>query len=96
MSDKRLDEVLDLLHRHRQRATYGAVGKVVDRPASFLMGGRPRDHRHSWIVNQETERPTGYGPEHMHPELLSRPEVLKTSHELETWLREVGYVAPVK
>jgi hypothetical protein len=69
MSDKQLDEILDLLNRHRQRATYGAVGAIVDRPASFLMGGRPRDHRHSWIVNQETELPTGYGPEHMHPEL---------------------------
>jgi hypothetical protein len=89
MSDQQLDELLDLLNTRRQRATYGAVGKVVDRPASFLMGGRPRDHRHSWIVNQETGLPTGYSPEQMHPELHSQPEVLKTSRELESWLREV-------
>lgn len=89
MSDQKLDEILDLLNRHRQRATYGAVGAIVDRPASFLMGGRPRDHRHSWIVNQVTELPTGYGPEHMHPELHSRSEVLKTSRELQDWLQEV-------
>ena len=89
MSDQKLDEILDLLNRHHQRATYGAVGAIVNRPASFLMGGRPRDHRHSWIVNQETELPTGYGPEHKHPELRSRAKVLKTSQELESWLREV-------
>ena len=89
MSNEKLDEILDLLNRHHQRATYGAVGAIVDRPPSFLMGGRPRDHRHSWIVNQETELPTGYGPEHMHPELRSRAKVLKTSQELESWLREV-------
>ena len=89
MSDKKLDEILDLLDRHHQRATYGAVGAIVDRPPSFLMGGRPRDHRHSWIVNQETELPTGYGPEDMHPELHSRTKVLKTSQELESWLLEV-------
>ena len=89
MSDQKLDEILDLLNRHHQRATYGAVGAVVNRPATFLMGGRPRDHRHSWIVNQETKLPTGYGPEHMHPNLRSHSKVLKTSQELESWLREV-------
>jgi hypothetical protein len=93
MPDQKLDEILDLLNRHRQRATYGAVGAIVDRPPSFLMGGRPRDHRHSWIVNQETELPTGYGPEHWHPDLRSRPEVLKTSQQLEEWLREVRQAA---
>ena len=96
MSDKKLDELLNLLHRHRQRATYGAVGAIVDRPASFLMGGRPRDHRHSWIVNQETELPTGYGPDDVHPDLRAHSEVLKTSQQLEDWLRGVGYSAGTK
>jgi hypothetical protein len=89
MSDKQLDQIIDLLNRHRQRATYGAVGALVDRPASFLMGGRPRDRRHSWIVNQTTELPTGYGQEDMHPDLRSRAKVLKTSQELQGWLNEV-------
>jgi hypothetical protein len=87
--DQKLDAILDLLARHHQRATYGAVGALVDRPPSFLMGGRPRDHRHSWIVNQETELPTGYGPDDMHPKLRSRRVVLKTSQQLEDWLRDV-------
>ena len=86
MSEQKLDEILDALHRGRQRATYGAVAVVVDRPRKFLMGGRPRDHRHSWIVNKETGLPTGYGPDDMHPELLSNGRVLSQSRALEDWL----------
>jgi hypothetical protein len=82
-----LDDVLDLLNRHRQRATYGAVGAVVDRPPTFLMSGRPRDHWHSWVVNQETGLPTGYSDDEMHPELRSSDEVLRLPEELEAWLR---------
>jgi hypothetical protein len=89
MHDTAMDEILDLLERHHQRVTYGAIGAVVDRPARYLMGGRPRDHRHSWIVNRLTGLPTGYGPDDMDPALLSRPEVLRTSQQLEDWLREV-------
>ena len=85
-----LDEVLDLLDRHRQRATYGAVGEVVRRPPFYLMGGRPRDFRHSWVVSKSTGLPTGYGPEHMHPELRSRAEVLSTGDELAHWLDAPG------
>lgn len=83
-----LDHVLDLLHRNRQRATYGAVGAVTDRPAPYLMGGRPRDHRHSWVVNQATELPTGYEPDEMHPELRSNSNILRAGVDLEAWLRE--------
>jgi hypothetical protein len=87
MWDQRMDEILDLLHRHHQRVTYGALAALVDRPARYLMGGRPRDYRHSWIVSQETGLPTGYGPEDMHPQLLSRDQILRTSQQLEDWLR---------
>jgi hypothetical protein len=67
-----LDEVLAHLDRHHQRATYGAVGRIVDRPPTFLMGGRPRDRLHSWVVNQETHLPTGYTQEQVHPALTER------------------------
>jgi hypothetical protein len=92
MSKQQLDEILDLLQRHCQRVTYGALGALVDRPPRYLMAGRPRDHRHSWIVNQETGLPTGYGPEDMHPELLTHHDILRTSQQLEDWLREVRSV----
>jgi hypothetical protein len=82
------DEILDLLQRHRQRATYGAIGAVLDRPPYYLMGGRPRDHRHSWVVSKESGLPTGYGREHMHPELEARDEILSTGDRLERWLRD--------
>ena len=82
-----LDEVLDLLDRYHQRATYGAVGAVVDRPPYFLMAGRPCDTRHSWVVSQKTHLPTGYCEKDMHPRLRDRTEVLRTFEELSTWLR---------
>jgi hypothetical protein len=82
-----LDEVLDLLDRHRQRATYGAVGEVVKRPPLFLMAGRPRDFRHSWVVSKSTGLPTNYGPQDMHPEIRANDEVLSTGEELAHWMR---------
>ena len=93
MHDRTFDDILDLLDRHHQRATYGAVGAVVDRLPRYLMGGRPRDHRHSWIVNHLTGLPTGYAPGDMHPALHARPEVLHTSQQLEDWLRDVRTMA---
>jgi hypothetical protein len=80
-----LDEILDALERHRRRATYGAVGAVVDRPPLFLMAGRPRDFRHAWIVSAATGLPTNYGPDDMPPDLRVKP-VLSSSRPLEEWL----------
>jgi anaerobic selenocysteine-containing dehydrogenase len=88
--DYSLDGILDELNRYHQRATYGAVGQLVDRPPSFLMSGRPHDHWHSWVVNQETHLPTGYTEEQMHPELQERQDVIADSEELTHWLRSPG------
>ncbi len=66
------------------------LGDIVDRPPAFLMGGRPRDHRHSWIVNQDTGLPTGYTEADMHPDLRKNETVIKTSFQLENWLRDNG------
>ena len=84
-----VDDILDLLDRHHQRATYGAVAKVVGKPATFLMQGRPRDHRHSWVVNQETGLPTGYDSDEMHPALIESAEVISSGEELQTWISEL-------
>ena len=89
MSNDTIEDILDLLDQHHQRATYGAIGGVVDRPARYLTGGWPRDHRHSWVVNRLSGLPTGYGPDDMHPQLRARAGVLETSQQLEDWLREV-------
>ena len=84
-----LDYLLDALAEHRQRATYGAVGELLDRPPLFLMQGRPRDFRHSWIVAKDSGLPSGYSAEERDPHLLDRDEVLKSGSELEFWLRSL-------
>lgn len=87
MSDFTMDQILDALDRTHQRATYGAVAAVLDRPPRTLMQGRDRDQRHSWVVSRKNGEPTGYPPEQVHPALLERPEVLDTKEELELWLQ---------
>ena len=82
-----LDHILDLLERHRQRATYGAVGAVVGVRAQFVMNGRPRDPRHSWVVNRLDGQPTGYTEEQKHPALTTRAAVISSGEELEAWLQ---------
>jgi hypothetical protein len=79
-------EIVDRLNERRQRATYGALAGVLDRPAAFVMGGHPRDVRHSWIVNARTLRPTGFREEDIHPELSQHAQVLTNVASLLAWL----------
>lgn len=88
-----LDTILDVLNTHHRRATYGAVAKVVNKPPTFLMAGRTRDQRHSWIVNQRSGRPTGYEPDQIHPELEANPAIIQTGDELQEFLNEVSVEA---
>jgi len=93
MSNEKMDQILDALELGRQRATYGAVASVVGESPRVLMKGRTRDTRHSWVVSKTTGLPTGYQPADIHPELLSKPEVLSTREQLTEWLKSVGEVA---
>ena len=81
-----LDDIIARLHRHRQRATYGAIAQLVRRPSYFLMQGRSRSHVNSWVVSKATGRPTRYLPIDEHPELLTRDVVLTTAESLAAWL----------
>ena len=47
-----IDSIIDQLDRYRQRATYGAVAAVLNRPPRNLMSGRARSQRESWIVSR--------------------------------------------
>jgi hypothetical protein len=85
---KSLDQILDLLNQYHQRATYGAVAELIRVPTRSLMSGRPRDWRHSWVVNKETKQPTKYSPEQVHPAIDERQEVLNSGTRLEAWLRD--------
>jgi hypothetical protein len=80
-----IDQVLDLLNKHHQRATYGAVADLVGGHARSILQGRDRDWRHSWVVNQDTGLPTGYPKGKVHPAIAERPEILSTAGELKDW-----------
>jgi len=83
-----IDAILDQLDRFHQRATYGAVAALIDRPPHYLLNGRPRNPRHSWVVNQETRLPTGYFKDQIHPDIITRERILSSAKDLETWLRD--------
>lgn len=82
-----LESILELLQRHHQRATYGAVASLVERTPRNVMQGRPRDWLHSWVVNQETGRPSEYPTGMIHPALEEHREILSSEQELATWLQ---------
>jgi len=83
-----LDQILDLLDRFHQRATYEAVAELIDKPPHYLRNGRPRDPRNSWIVDQDTWLPTGYFKDQVHRDIISRERILSSAEQLESWLRE--------
>jgi hypothetical protein len=83
-----LDQILDLLQRYHQRATYGAVASLLGTAPRALMQGRPRDWRHSWVVNKETGLPGEYPSGKVHPALTERPEILESGADLEVWLEQ--------
>jgi hypothetical protein len=81
-----LDQVLDLLNKHHQRATYGAVAAVVGGHAQSVLQGRDRDWRHSWVVNRESGLPTKYPKGMIHPSIEHHERILSTGEELRAWL----------
>lgn len=85
-----LDRILDLLHQHHQRATYGAVAALLGKSPRALMQGRPRDWRHSWVVNRDTGLPSEYPALKIHPRISQCPEIIDSEADLENWLRQVN------
>ena len=80
--------ILDCLNRERIRATYGAVGEVLGRPAQSVggvLGGRTG--RASWVVNAKTGEPTGYSAEEKHPDLRRTEQIIRTGEELRQLLQ---------
>jgi hypothetical protein len=93
MSEERMDQIIDVLEREQQRATYGAVAALLGKAPRTLMMGRQRDARHSWVVSRKSGTPTGYDPTLMHPALLTHDHIIETREELERWLANVGELA---
>lgn len=81
-----LEDIVDLLDRHGQRATYGAVAAVLGQSPRSLLRGRERGRQFSWIVNRESGMPTGYKEDQIDPRLRESGPVLETDAELREWL----------
>jgi hypothetical protein len=82
-----LDQILDALGEHQQRATYGAVGGLLCVPPRFVLTGHPRNHRHCWVVRTADGQPTGYTEAQKHPALTSRVHIISSADALADWLR---------
>jgi hypothetical protein len=83
-----LDEILDILGRHHQRATFGAVAGILRRDPQSLFRGYTRTPKTAWIVSKTTGLPTGT-KESDYPEgLRQNARVIETSDDLLSWLRE--------
>jgi len=77
-----IDQILEVLNRHRVRATYGAVGDVMRVPAQSVSRwlGKRRPEA-SWVVAKQTLLPTGYTDDELHPDLPGS-RVVTTGTEL--------------
>ena len=82
-----LEDVIDRLDRHHQRATYEAVAGLVGTPPLSVMSGEIKRQRNSWVVSKKNGLPTGYKGIEIHPALKERVAVRKSSRELADWLR---------
>jgi hypothetical protein len=81
-----LDVIAERLEQHGQRATYGAVARLLGRSPRALLKGRDRAPRFSWIVNRTTGLPTGYPVEQIDPRVPESGAVLCSDAELREWL----------
>jgi len=78
-ADLTLDRILDILQRHRQRATFGAVAGALGREPLNLFDGYPRTPRTAWVVSKGTGQPTGQKQSELPPDLLTNAHVITTS-----------------
>jgi hypothetical protein len=98
-----IDDIIGLLDKHRQRATYGAVAGLVGGTATSLMKGRPRCPLNSWVVAGSTGvfksrsgvkirrragYPTGYHDDEIHPSLHGHDTIIGNAEELQQWIQK--------
>ena len=80
-----LDEILDVLERHHQRATFGAVADLLGRDRRSLFNGYVRTPRTAWVVSKSTGLPTG--TKDYPPGLRQNERVIDTAEDLRVWLQ---------
>ena len=82
-----LDNILNALERNHQRATFGAVGGILNRDPRSLFNGYVRTPRTAWVVNRFTGLPTGTKESEYPPGLLEKEKVIDVA-------RRTSCVAP--
>ena len=85
-----LEEIVELLDRNAQRATYGAVARLTGNAPRSLLKGRDRGRNYSWIVNRQTGKPTGYKADQVDPRLADSQAVIDDADELQRWLDDAA------
>jgi hypothetical protein len=82
-----LSSLLANLHKHGQRATYGAVAGVVGGAPRSVMHGQLKAPENCWVVAKKDGKPTGYSLDEYDRRLLSSPKPIETPQALIEWLR---------
>jgi hypothetical protein len=82
-----LDEILSVLERHHQRATYDAVADFLGRERQSLFNGYARSARTSWVVSKATGLPTGTKEVDYPLGLREHARIIRSAEELRSWLR---------
>ena len=83
-----LDEILEVLERHHQRATFGAVAAILGCEPRSLFNGYVRSPKTAWVVSKATGLPTGTNKADYPPRLLENKLIIDRPDELREWLLE--------
>lgn len=88
-TDYRLREILAKLHHYRQRATYSAVGGLLNASPSYVRAWfrGSESPENCWVVSASSGEPTDYPAGRLHPMLKKSATVLGSAEELLAWLQ---------
>lgn len=88
-TDYRLREILAKLHHHRQRATYAAVGGLLNASPAYVRAWfrGSESPENSWAVSAVTGAPSDYPSDRVHPSLRKNSAIHRTADELLAWLQ---------
>ncbi|WP_165787131.1 DUF429 domain-containing protein [Pseudohalioglobus lutimaris] len=86
-----VNAILAALESKHRRCTYNAMASFlgISLPQLFSALGERRPHA-SWIVNQNTHKPTKYTKAQEHPHLYDNAQVISSEQELHTFLGQVA------
>jgi hypothetical protein len=83
-----VDDVVERLERHQQRATYRAVAELLSLPNNGynMFVGKPFSARNAWVVSEKSQLPTGYDPAKLPVNFFANQNLLLSGTDLGQWL----------